>query len=489
MVPFNPWHCVLSIGQVMAANVLDAPTRAGLARRRLDIVLRAAQRSGLNRQRLAAAQARVSTRMADGRGTCQTEAGLPLEAIEPLTRAELMARFDESVTDPAIRLESVRAFIADPDRVGDAYLGRHAVWTSSGSTGSTGIFVHDTWALSIYDALDCLRLCGGPLVQDSTGWPWTLPPVNPLHPGFAPRLALLAASNGHFAGVASLTRLMRLTPTWPPRIQIISILQPIETIVESLNRFQPEVIASYPSAAGLLAQEQLNGRLNIAPRAFWLGGEQSASTLHETLKRAFNCQVREAYGASEFLSIGWSCDEGVVHINDDWVVLEPVDEHYRPVEPGQRSHTVLLTNLANQVQPLIRYDLGDSLTFLGHACRCGSSFPAVTIEGRRDEVIAFEGKRGMVQLLPLALVTVLEDEANAINFQLIARDTDTLELRLDLSQSSAALDTLRAACHRVLGEYLNRCGLDQVLIVDGLCSPVRDARSGKVRRVINACAR
>jgi phenylacetate-coenzyme A ligase PaaK-like adenylate-forming protein len=148
----------------------------------------------------------------------------------------------------------------------------------------------------------------------------------------------------------------------------------------------------------------------------------------------------------------------------------------------------LLTNLANQVQPLIRYDLGDSLTFLGQACRCGSSFPAVTIEGRCDEVIAFQGKRGRVQLLPLALVTVLEDEANAINFQLIARNADTLELRLDLSQSSAALDVLRATCHRVLSEYLNRCGLNRVVIVDGRCSPVRDARSGKVRRVINACA-
>ena len=35
---------------------------------------------------------------------------------------------------------------------------------------------------------------------------------------------------------------------------------------------------------------------------------------------------------------------------------------------GVRSHTVLLTNLANLVQPLIRYDLGDSVTLLEGWC-------------------------------------------------------------------------------------------------------------------------
>ena len=458
------------MGQVMTANVLDTQARAALARSRLDLLLQTAQRAPLNRQRLSAA------------GGVQ-----PLDAIEPLKRAELMARFDESVTDPDIQLESVRAFIADPQRIGDAYLGRHAIWTSSGSTGSPGIFVHDTRALSIYDALECLRFCASPLLARNSAWPWALAGGGLPELGFAPRLALLAATDGHFAGVASLTRLLRLSPMSSHRIRIISILQPIDLIVEALNQFQPEVIASYPSAAGLLAQEQLCGRLEISPKAFWLGGEQSASTLHSTLEQAFHCQVREAYGASECLSIGWTCAQGVIHINDDWVILEPVDEHDRPVDPGQRSHTVLLTNLANQVQPLIRYDLGDSLTVLEQPCRCGSSFPAVVIEGRRDDVIALEGEQGPVQVLPLALVTVLEDEAGAFNFQLIARGPHTLELRLDVSQPSAALQALRAACHRALSEYLQRCGLQQIRIVDGPCGPAQDARSGKVRRVINAC--
>ena len=34
-----------------------------------------------------------------------------------------------------------------------------------------------------------------------------------------------------------------------------------------------------------------------------------------------------------------------------------------------RSHSVLLTNLANRIQPLIRYDLGDAVTIERYAVR------------------------------------------------------------------------------------------------------------------------
>lgn len=53
-----------------------------------------------------------------------------------------------------------------------------------------------------------------------------------------------------------------------------------------------------------------------------------------------------------------------LHLNADWVILEPVDAALRPVPPGNPSHSTLLTNLANRVQPIIRYDLGDSVTML-----------------------------------------------------------------------------------------------------------------------------
>ena len=82
----------------------------------------------------------------------------------------------------------------------------------------------------------------------------------------------------------------------------------------------------------------------------------------EHVHRSLDTVVRSSYGASEFLPMAWECAHGHLHLNEDWLILEPVDEHQRPVPPGQPSCSVLLTNLANTVQPLIRYDLGDQVT-------------------------------------------------------------------------------------------------------------------------------
>jgi phenylacetate-coenzyme A ligase PaaK-like adenylate-forming protein len=66
--------------------------------------------------------------------------------------------------------------------------------------------------------------------------------------------------------------------------------------------------------------------------------------------------------------VAYDCGYGSVHVNADWVILEPVDAAYQPVAVGQPSQKVLLTNLANRVQPIIRYEMGDSVTIDPEPC-------------------------------------------------------------------------------------------------------------------------
>ena len=138
------------------------------------------------------------------------------------------------------------------------------------------------------------------------------------------------------------------------------------------------------------------------------------------------------------MSIAYGCTEGWLHVNADWVLLEPVDDAYRPVPPGEPSHTVLLTNLANRVQPVIRYDLGDSVMAKPEPCACGSPLPAILVEGRRDDVVSLRAPDGsVVRLLPLALTTVVEEAAPGHRFQIVQTAADRLMLRLDTSQRRA----------------------------------------------------
>jgi phenylacetate-coenzyme A ligase PaaK-like adenylate-forming protein len=258
-------------------------------------------------------------------------------------------------------------------------------------------------------------------------------------------------------------------------------MQPLPALREHLEAFDPTVVATYPTAAELLASERAAGRLSIRPSEIWLGGEQVSDAARRAIADGFGCRVRQGYGASECLAIAWECGHGALHLNADWVILEPVDREMRPVPPGSPSHTVLLTNLANHVQPVIRYDLGDSVTLGTARCACGSALPTLRVEGRRDDVLTFDGETGPVRLLPLALATVMEEDADAYDFQLVGRDARTLALRLP---HAPGLEVRRAACRRALRAYLDANGLQGVAIVDDPSEPVRDPRSGKLRRVL-----
>ena len=152
----------------------------------------------------------------------------------------------------------------------------------------------------------------------------------------------------------------------------------------------------------LLAEEKEAGRLKIEPVRLWSGGECLAPASDAAIEHAFGCPLTNEYCASECMSIGFGCRAGWLHVNADWVLLEPVDRNYRPTPLGEASHTVLLSNLSNRVQPIIRYDLGDSITVKPDPCPCGNPLPAIRVEGRRDDVVSMLAPDGkLVRLLPM----------------------------------------------------------------------------------------
>jgi phenylacetate-coenzyme A ligase PaaK-like adenylate-forming protein len=236
----------------------------------------------------------------------------------------------------------------------------------------------------------------------------------------------------------------------------------------------------------VLAAEQRAGRLDIAPSAIWLGGETLSPTCRAKIAGTFPCRILEEYGASECMSIACECERGRLHLNSDWMILEPVDRHYRPVPPGGISHTALLTNLANRVQPIIRYDLGDSVAFDPEPCACGAPFPALRVDGRSDDVLALTAASGeRVELLPLALTTVVEEHGGAHQFQIVQAAPATLEVRLQAPRGSDP-DELWRKVERALRDYLDAQGLQAVTLRFRPGPPVRNEASGKLRRVVTA---
>ena len=397
-----------------------------------------------------------------------------LASLPPVAKPELMEHFDEWVTDPRVNRGDVEAFLADRSRIGTLYRDRYVVWKSSGTSGEPGIFVQDAAALSIYDALLNVQLQSPTLAGG-----YALGVVR--HGG---RAALIAATGDHFATIASWRRSCRNNP-WPTA-RAFSVMEPLPDLVAALNAYQPAFLASYPTTLGILAAEQREGRLGISPACVWSGGEYLAPSAAAAIQRAFGGVLMNEYGASECMSIGFSCQAGWLHVNADWVIAEPVDRDYRPTMAGDTSHTLLVTNLANRVQPIIRYDLGDRVLVKAEPCSCGSPLPAMRPEGRRDDVLALCTADGsVVRLSPLALTTVVEDATACSRFQIVQTAPDAIALRLgvaDPRERGVAFD----ATARALAAYLAHQSLSNVRLSLAAEPPAVDSRSGKFREVIAA---
>ena len=397
-----------------------------------------------------------------------------LRQLPPVTKPGLMANFDEWVTDPTVTRAGVEAFVADKMLVGHLFLDRYAVWTSSGITGERGIFVVDGGALAVYWALMGVR---GILAWMKPKHLWAVRRRG------GRRVAVMIATGDHFAA-ATFGELSRRLRRWlPDRSHTFSVLSPLPELVQTLNDFQPTILLGYSTVMTLLAHEQAAGRLRINPVVVFTGAECLAPAAGNQIAAAFNCVVRDDYSASEFMGIACDCGHGWLHVNSDWVILEPVDETYRPVPPGQASRTALLTNLANRVQPIIRYDLGDSITLNPDPCPCGSPLPAIRVEGRRDEILSFQAPGGeAIRLLPLALETVVQEVPEVRRFQVIQTTPARLSIRLEMAPGVDGHEIWRTVAHR-LSDYLSAQGLPAVGLEKAPEPPQRDPVSGKFRQV------
>jgi phenylacetate-coenzyme A ligase PaaK-like adenylate-forming protein len=166
------------------------------------------------------------------------------------------------------------------------------------------------------------------------------------------------------------------------------------------------------------------------------------------------------------------------------MILEPVDEEYRPVPPGHRSSTVLLTNLANEVQPIIRYDLGDGVLVSPKPCPCGSPLPAIRVDGRSDDILTFTAPDGRaISLVPLALATPVYEAHGVRRYQVIQTAPDRLSVRLDIAALHEA-DRVWADVHRRLRAYLAEHGLQSVSVERAAEAPALDPGTGKLRHVV-----
>ncbi|WP_293308732.1 phenylacetate--CoA ligase family protein [Mycolicibacterium sp.] len=409
-------------------------------------------------------------------------AGLATDGLRPedlvrlpvVRKPTLMSHFDDWLCDAAVNRTAVQAFLADPESVGEDFLGRYVVFTTSGSTAEPAILVQDRRAMAVMNGLAYGRSAG---VLPSKMMPRIL--------SRGIRQAAVFAGKGHFLTATLFERRLREHPIRRRYSRYFSILDPLPELVAALNDFQPVMLSTYASALSVLAAEQEAGRLRIQPLVISSGGESLLPSARQRVERVFGAVVVQTYNASEVTPLSLPCRLGQLHVNVDWFLVEPVDSEGRSVELGRRSDTVLVTNLANYVQPLIRYELGDSVVMAEQTCPCGSALPTIAVEGRTDEVLQVPGADGgLVALLPLAISEVVEETPGVLSYQIVQTGSATLVIRLTVVAGSERSEVWQRVRSRAL-DFLRRQRVSATVTIELSAEPPAvNKRSGKLRHVL-----
>jgi phenylacetate-coenzyme A ligase PaaK-like adenylate-forming protein len=272
--------------------------------------------------------------------------GADLSALPTMTKAELMANWDEIVTDPRLSLGLATEHLERVGEHGPGYLlDAYHVIASGGSTGLRGVFV--------WDFEGWLAAAGALLRPAGYAARWEPQPA----PG---PTVTVAASN-----VVHMSAAMAATFALPGRTYHLPVTLPLHELVAELNRLQPFHLTGYPSILHELASEAQAGRLHIRPALVQTSSEPLFPAARQAIQTAFDAPVMNMYACSEVCTMAVSYPWGTgLHLLEDVAVLEPVDADGQPVPPGAPASKLLLTNVINQVLPLIRYELTDEVTFL-----------------------------------------------------------------------------------------------------------------------------
>ena len=384
-----------------------------------------------------------------------------LEALPVLDKATLMERFDDVACDRRLRRDALLEHLDGLDH--DALLlGEYRVMATSGSSGRKGVYVYDRagWA----------AICA----QLLRFYDWA---------GVRPRLPRLRVAVIGGGSPTHMTR--RVADTMAVglhRMLRLAVTMPVPEIVERLNAFQPQALNVYPSMALVLADEQQAGRLRLSLETMSTSSELRTPEMTAVIERAFGVRPFDVYGTTEGLW-GATCEHGDgLHLFEDVTLVEIVDGDGRPVPPGERGARLLVTSLANRVQPLIRFEVSDVMIAEPEPCPCGRTLlRARAVEGRTEDVLRLPGPAGDVAVHPLQFAVVTADR-HVREFQVVQRGPE-LRLRLVLRDGSDAGEAAERVRSRVLGR-LEALGVRDPVVEVELCDRLERAAGGKLPLVV-----
>jgi phenylacetate-CoA ligase len=384
-----------------------------------------------------------------------------MQDLPVIDKRIVMDNYDELVCDPALKKDELERYIVESPDAGSKYKGVYRVIHTSGSSGTPAVFVYGPREWAAAKALGFRALAEK---------------VNPFKRG---KLAYIGATGGHFASTTTISDIPRILLD----VLTVSINNPIEQICRDVDHFQPDALIGYASGLDLLAQQQIAGRLKIAPVRIWSSADPLTATMRMNVEKAFGVTPINIYTASEIMTFAAECKQRHrLHYFNDWFGVQLVDNDIEPVKTGLPG-SLVVTNLYNYAQPLIRYQMDDEIILSSKPCPCGWPFPVIEkIAGRNEEILWFAKADGTKEFIsPYVLEEFLIPGLEKFQFVQPAADRLTMKAVIHGKRNSIV-----PAIQKRMTEILSQKKLYNVVRLDiEFVDDIRnDPKTGKFRLII-----
>ena len=256
----------------------------------------------------------------------------------------------------------------------------------------------------------------------------------------------------------------------------------LDRFVGRIRDYRPAMLFGYPSSLSLIAEharrrgKQLD---NLGIRVAFVTSERLYDHQKASITQVFGCPVANGYGGRDAGFIAHQCPQGSMHISAEDIIVETVGADGRPVPEGERGE-IVVTHMATDDFPFIRYRTGDVGVLSDAPCACGRGLPVLQeIEGRTtDFVVAADG----TVMHGLALIYVVRDLPGIERFKIIQwdRGRTTVQLVRGPDFRPEAEATIRSGLQARLGAGV-RIEIERV-------DEIPAERSGKFRYIVSHAA-
>ena len=164
----------------------------------------------------------------------------------------------------------------------------------------------------------------------------------------------------------------------------------MEKCWKACKKISPVYLEGYVGAVEEFANYLFKNSLSLpSVRFVWTTAAPLSEVSRKFMENVFHCPVYSQYGCCEIFWLGCECQNKKMHYFDTIRKIEVVDDQTRTLPVGEDGE-FLITDLLNEIFPLIRYRNGDRGKLMAGHCECGSKFPVMgPVKGRITDLIRF----------------------------------------------------------------------------------------------------